>query len=77
VVIGVAVSLIGATVVAVVGYLTRPPKPVDLNTEIILDTSEAALRKWFPSGNRTQKRYSSLALPLHNGGGLFHGMLAA
>jgi hypothetical protein len=46
VVIGVAVSLIGATVVAVVGYLTRPPEPVYLNTEIILDVSEAMEKKF-------------------------------
>jgi hypothetical protein len=46
VVIGVAVSLIGATVVAVVGYLTRPAEPVSVNIELILDTSEAMERKF-------------------------------
>jgi hypothetical protein len=46
VVTGVAASLIVAAVVAVVGSLTRAPRPLDVNIEIILDTSEVMDRKF-------------------------------
>jgi hypothetical protein len=46
VITGVAASLIVATVVAVVGSLTRAPRPQNVNIEIILDTSEAMEKKF-------------------------------
>jgi VWA domain-containing protein len=48
---GVAASLIVATVVAVVGFLTRSPGPLHVNIEIILDTS-AAMEKKFGGSTR-------------------------
>lgn len=52
-IIGIAAPLIVAAIVAAVGFLTRPPKPVRLNIELIVDTSDE-MEKRFGGSTRFQ-----------------------